>query len=165
MKLNKKQKIIFFIFIPTVIALSIVISLIIWASGVTYTIWKVAILWGVALIIIDVVLYLNTKLKRKPKLFKMDATQQKEFDDKKEEVKTKTEESKVKETDIESIAMPLIFEDSEEVLVQAEASASEEQSAKKSASKKKAKESTPTIEENKTAKPKKTKTKEERIED
>lgn len=64
MNLNKKQKILLFVFIPTIIALSVVFSIIIWSNSIRYALWIIAIIWGLAIIMIDVVLFLNSKVTK-----------------------------------------------------------------------------------------------------
>jgi hypothetical protein len=71
-KLSPKQKALLLIFIPTMLALGMVVSLILWVGEAQYTIWKVAITWGIIIIAIDVVLFLNTKIVARPKKYKPD---------------------------------------------------------------------------------------------
>jgi len=51
-------------------ALGVVVSLVLWLGEAQYTIWKVAFTWGIVIITIDVVMFLNTKLVKRPKKVK-----------------------------------------------------------------------------------------------
>lgn len=66
-KISKKAKVLLFVFIPTVLALCLLFSLLLWVSGATNSIWKIALLWGIGFIAIEVVLFLNSKRVPKAK--------------------------------------------------------------------------------------------------
>lgn len=85
-KFSPKQKALLLIFIPTMLALGMIVSFILWGTEAKYTIWKVAITWGIIVIAIDVVMFINTKIVARPKKFKPNKKKGKK------EVTTETEE-------------------------------------------------------------------------
>lgn len=72
MKMNRKTRNVLFVYIPTIILLSVIIGLFIWISGVKGTIGWILIVIGLMLISIDLVLHINSTMLKKVKKKKTD---------------------------------------------------------------------------------------------
>lgn len=62
MSIGRKKKVLLFIVLPSILALAVVASLLIWVNGVKYSVWVVLLCWAFAILLISSIFLYHTRI-------------------------------------------------------------------------------------------------------